>query len=81
MVSSEQRVLRALQTIIQNKDKKALQWAVNYTHYAIEQLSSGAPREDVRTQLLYVLNNITHWRGTDATVVRGTLKEAVEAWK
>lgn len=32
-------------------------------------------RRDIRVQALYILNNITHWRGPIATTTREKLKE------
>jgi len=34
--------------------------------------------EDLRVQLLYVLNNLSHWRHADAAEVRKTLKAFVK---
>lgn len=55
--------------IIRNKDKPALNWAVNYARAGI-----GMTGRDARTQALYILSNITHWRGDEAKQVRASLK-------
>lgn len=77
------------QAIIANKDAKALNYCVNYAKYGIEifdradcvgsseKVRLGQWREHVaelRTQILYVLNNMTHWRGDIAKQVRASLK-------
>lgn len=33
---------------------------------------------EVRVQALYILNNISHWRGPEAKAVRAALKEMVK---
>ena len=63
-------VQEALETIVKNKDLKSLNYCVNY---AIEAL-----RDPNKTQLLYVLTNMTHWRGPLAKEVRAALKEATK---
>lgn len=44
--------------------------------YADAALALGMVGEELRVQCLYVLSNITHWRGPKAKDVRATLKEA-----
>lgn len=69
MKVTEEDVRSALQTIVRHQEEKAVNWAVNYAKAGIHM--SG---EILRVQCLYVLNNITHWRGEDAKRVRNTLK-------
>lgn len=65
-------VYEALQKIVDNRRERALDYAVNYAKYA---LSIPRSRDDeLRTQVLYVVSNITHWRGEVATEVRASLK-------
>ena len=49
----------------------------NALNYAIEYAKAGQIMlgDELRVQCLYVLNNITHWRGEDAREVRKTLKD------
>lgn len=65
----------ACHDIIDNADQKALNYAVNYAKYGleIEELA------DAKVQALYILNNITRWRGDLAKEVRATLKEVAKA--
>uniref|UniRef100_A0A6H2A6A0 Uncharacterized protein n=2 Tax=viral metagenome TaxID=1070528 RepID=A0A6H2A6A0_9ZZZZ len=66
----ELKVHNSLRLIIANKDQKALNYAVNYARAGLSMTG-----EELRVQCLYVLNNITHWRGEVAKEVRGVLKE------
>jgi len=66
---SEAEVKRALQGILVNRDARAVNWAVAYARAGLD-----LEGEDLRVQCLYILNNITHWRGDTATWVRRTLK-------
>ena len=66
----ETEVKKALKVIVDNRDKtKALNWAVNYAFLGLSM--SG---HELKVQCLYVLNNITHWRGPEAKSVKETLK-------
>lgn len=49
-------------------------------NYAFEYAKAGLYMhgEELATQCLYVLNNITHWRGTKAKKVRQVLKSYVK---
>ena len=67
--STETQVFTALQVILKNRSAKALNYAVNYAREGMY-LHGGA----LRVQVLYVLNNMTHWRGKTATEVRAVLK-------
>ena len=67
---TEKEVKDALQVIIDNRQAKALNYAVNYARGGL--LLSG---EALRVQCLYILNNMTAWRGIAAKEVRTTLKE------
>ena len=60
----------ACHNIIANKEKKALNYAVNYAKHG---LYITDPHE-MKVQSLYILNNMTHWRGDLAKEVRATLK-------
>jgi hypothetical protein len=66
---SEQEVHKCLQAIVDNRNEKSLNWAVNYAQAGLNM--SG---EELRVQCLYVLGNISHWRGDLARSVRATLK-------
>jgi len=66
---SEAEVKRALQGILVNRDARAVNWAVNYAREGLD-----LEGKDLQVQCLYILNNITRWRGDTATWVRRTLK-------
>ena len=60
----------AMRKIVENREEKSLNWAVEYARYGM-----GLPfGEELRVQCLYVLNNISRWRGEVAKEVRETLK-------
>jgi hypothetical protein len=67
----------ACQEIIKNRDKKALNYAVNYAvagMYMVEE-------HTIKVQCLYILNNITYWRGGKSKSVRADLKKLVKELK
>ncbi len=53
------------------KSSKALNYAVGYASAGMN-LST---EREVRVQCLYILNNITHWRGDTAKRARAVFKE------
>lgn len=67
-------VQEALQTIVDNADAPALNYAVNYAKYGLHVTD---PHE-LAVQCTYVLNNISHWRHPSARQVRDTLKAYVK---
>jgi hypothetical protein len=69
MKPTEQEVYDCLQVIVDNKEAKALNYAVNYARYGI-----GMTGHELKIQCLYVLSNMQYWRGPQAKEVRKTLK-------
>ena len=65
---------RAIET---NKNAPALNYAVGYARAGLTLDDPDAQR----VQALYLLSNITHWRGDLAKVVRATLKEFTKTKK
>ena len=57
--------------ISDNAGQKALNWAVNYARAGLY-MAEGS--EEARVQALYIVGNITHWRGEEAKLVRASLK-------
>jgi hypothetical protein len=55
--------------IIKHSNVNALNYAVNYA-----KAGRNMAGKDARVQALYILNNITQWRGEEATRVRSALK-------
>jgi hypothetical protein len=72
------RIRRSFESIVANQEKKALNWAIDYAEHGIALIDGNCSDHDLKMQILYVLNNITHWRGDESVVVRGTLKEALK---
>jgi hypothetical protein len=68
----EEEVYKALEIIL--KDKKShntsLYWAVNYAAFGMKMKG-----DELATQCLYVLGNITGWRHPQAKEVRNVLKK------
>ena len=61
---------RACQLIVDNSDKKAVNWAVNYAKYGLTVTNE----QEAKVQALYILSNIQYWRGEVAKDVRMLLK-------
>ena len=57
--------------VVAKAETKALNYAVGYAEAGLD-LQSPSAQE---LQALYILNNITHWRGDQATAIRATLKQ------
>lgn len=55
--------------IIKNRNEKALNYAVAYAG-----AGRGMTGHDMKVQCLYILNNMTAWRGETAKAVRESLK-------
>jgi hypothetical protein len=67
----EKQVHEAIKVIL--SDKKSYPTSLNYAvNYCL--LSREMHGEALRVQCLYILNNITHWRHSEAKAVRQTLK-------
>lgn len=66
---TDEQMRDALEIIMNNRDAKALNYAVAYADIGI-----GLEGDDLRIQCLYVLNNMSHWRGDNAKKVRTILK-------
>lgn len=56
-------------TILRNRNEKALNYAVEYARAGL-----GMNGADARVQALYILNNMSRWRGDTAKQVRESLK-------
>lgn len=69
--STETEVIRAIETILSDKKSysTSLNYAVNYCQNALTYTG-----HDLYVQVLYILNNITHWRHPEAKRVRDVLK-------
>ena len=69
MKPTDEQVHDALKTIMDNQTSKALNYAVVYAAVGVHMIG-----EDLCLQCLYILSNMAHWRGEDATKVRQVLK-------
>lgn len=72
---TEQEVKSAINIILnkRNYQNKALNYCINYAISALEMTG-----HELHVQVLYVLSNMTHWRGEDAKQVRSILKGFVK---
>jgi len=68
--NTEEKVHRALRAVVRNSNAKALNYAINYAKAGLHMTG-----ETLRIKCIYVLGNMTHWRGEEATAVRKTLKK------
>jgi len=75
MTTGAMPISEALETILADEKahKTSLNYAINYTRQARIMLNHGE-YEAFRTQLLYVLSNITHWRHPKAKEVRQAIR-------
>lgn len=64
----------ACQNVVDNREQKALNWAVNYARYGLTITNL----EEAKVQAAYILNNITHWRGSIAKETRSIFKQMVK---
>jgi hypothetical protein len=72
--------------IAHSKHSTALNYCVDYAKYGLELLQKEVDPDSavdydraMYVQLLYVLNNMTHWRGETATHVRVSLRHHEKA--
>lgn len=69
--STEQEVKKAIEIIL--SDVKSYSTSLNYAvNYCIAARSMSG--HELYVQLLYILNNISHWRHPEAKAVRDVLK-------
>jgi hypothetical protein len=73
-MANETEIHDAIRIILEDKPAYAtsLNYAVDYCRTAL-----GMRGEALRVQCLYILNNITHWRGDGSKLVRAMLKAYV----
>ena len=62
----------ACRAIVANRGAKALNYAIGYAEYGMS-LTSGT--HEAKVQALYIMGNITHWRGDLAKEVRAAIKK------
>ncbi len=69
---TETQVRAALRAIVNAPSETkcgALNYAVNNAIYGLR-----CPVEELKIQVLYVMNNVSNWRGDDARSVKATLR-------
>lgn len=59
----------ACAAILRNRQEKALNYAVEYARAGQDMTGP-----DARIQALYILNNMSRWRGPEAKLVRESLR-------
>lgn len=60
----------ACRAVVRNADKPALNYAVGYARAGLDMTEA----EEIRVQSLYILNNISGWRGDEAKAARAIFK-------
>jgi len=67
----------ALNKVLKAPDKGFIPYAKTYAGAALCNPYTGVVMEgdELHTQLLYVLSNLTHWRGYEAQVVKDVLRQ------
>lgn len=78
-MATQAEIITALITIRNQADKgaKALDWTGNYARHALVMIERKASQKDIDYQLLYVIDNLTTWRSTEARAIRKLLKSYV----
>lgn len=73
---TEMQLPEALRRLLSDKKSHttSLNYATGYIKEAVRMMNEGAPYSELNTQILYVLNNITHYRGRDHKEIRQCLK-------
>ena len=66
----------ACQNIVDNENEKSLNYAVNYASYGL--ILGTYDEAEIKIQALYILNNMTKWRGDVAKETRLILKSMKE---
>lgn len=64
-------VYEACHAIVTNRHEKALNYAVQYAYEGMRMADDDA---FARVQAIYILNNMSRWRGPTAKLVRESLK-------
>jgi hypothetical protein len=59
----------ACAAIVANRHEKALNYAVHYAYAGMHMTG-----DDARVQAIYILNNMSRWRGPTAKLVRESLR-------
>ena len=62
---------KCCRNVVENSDQKSLNYAVNYAKAGLRMFDE----YECRVQALYILGNMTHWRGDLAKITRSGLKE------
>jgi len=72
---------RAFQLVIADQDAPALKWAVNYAKVGLGMILIEVDDEVLRTQILYLLSNISRWRGEGNKEARDIFKKYIKLTK
>ncbi len=70
---TEDEVRQSMKDIVANSHEKALNYAVHYA--VVGELMTG---HELYVQVLYVLGNMSRWRGDKAREIRGMFKRYVK---
>ena len=69
------------ENIITNSTQKSLNWAVNYAKQGLALINESVSLRVLHIQALYILNNISYWRGDVAAQTRSDLKAFIKQTK
>jgi len=69
----EKKVHQAFRNIIKNKHEESLNYCVNYARAGLYMTG-----HELEVQCLYVLGNMTYWRGEDAKKARNIIKKFIK---
>jgi len=74
----DKQVKECLEKIMKQPSKGLMAYAQSYADAALKSNMSG---NTLRVQLLYVLNNLSGWRGTEAKATKCILRSALKRRK
>ena len=79
--TSVQYFRHACMNILDCQENMAVNYAVNRAKQGLALTDNSTTDEELRTRALYILTNITHWRGPVATETRSILKKISKGGK
>lgn len=70
----EEKFAKTCQTIIDNRESRALNYCVPYARHGLKCKT----KREIHVQGIYMLSNMTHWRGPVAKQIRKDLKAIIK---
>ena len=68
---------QACRNIVDHQTEKSLNWAVNYAKHGL----TVTDKHEAQVQAMYIVGNISRWRGPIAKETRSILKNVIKHWR